>query len=150
MEIAGNDLLSRTIFHPQMQKDEGQVVFKTMFEFPDGQPESVIWRNFKPLDSAVHELGVAMQKDKRSKGKNATYMGFGTAKMSKICQVGTNIDDGFGFELKYAPAEGDHHVHVEYKFAVGKTYANLNRARKQELKFSLCKLFSSSITDLKS
>ena len=141
-QVDDADFVSRSIFEPLMSWDEQRVIFNKIFEFPDGVPESVIWRKIVKQDGAVHQMGKNAEAAKRSRGSNASYIGFSSATSQAVRQIKLLANDGHGFDVVHAPDEGAYHAHIQYKFANGLTYGQIGKSRRQELKFVLSKLFN--------
>lgn len=140
--IPDEENVSREIFHPQMTRAEIGVVYESLFEFPGGLPESVVWRRFCQTEGEVHRIGFSHETMKRAKNPNVLYLGFGTAIVSNIRLISARNKDGHGFEVMHEPSEGIHHAEVSYRLLEGIQYGSLNRNQKQELKFTLGKLFA--------
>jgi hypothetical protein len=150
MAISQSDQLSRAIFVPQMTRDERQAIYIGMFDFPNGQPESTIWRKVAKLDDDVHEIGKQMEAAKQAKGRNTSYTGFGTAVVLAILRLSDIANDDCSFDVQHEPIEGEYHVHILYKFPAGKQYSDIPKSRRLELRYLLSKLFCSSIVEFKS
>jgi hypothetical protein len=139
--ISDQETVSREIFHPLMTRAEVGVVYESLFEFPGGQPESVVWRRFCQTDLEVHGIGLSHETSKRVKKPDVLYLGFGTAGAGEIRTIADRNKDGHGFDVKHEPYEGIHHAEVSYQLFGDMPYSSLNRNQKQELKFTLGKLF---------
>ena len=133
--------VSREIFRPQLTNAEAVVVYDMLFEFPNGLPESVIWRRHCETEGEVHDMGIAHESAKKARRPDVEYLGFGTASAGRIRSIAEQIRDGHGFEVKHEPSEGNQHAEVAFQLINGVSYGELKRNQKQELKFVLGNLF---------
>jgi hypothetical protein len=134
--------ISRHVFHPHMTKDEESHIYRNMFEFPGGLPESVIWREVINDNANVHQMGRDSESSKRSKNSHVRYIGFGSSFARLIRAIKNEVPDGHGFDVVHEPSEGEHHAHVMFQFAEEQSYDQLPKAKRQNLKYLLSKLFS--------
>lgn len=56
-EIPIGDEISRHIEFPRTYDRERRMILEAVFEFPGGEPESVVWRKYAATDDEVHKLG---------------------------------------------------------------------------------------------
>lgn len=137
-EIPAGDCVTRIVDSPhKWRPEEREFVDATLFEFPGGEPESVVWRKYKPDIADVHSMGCERQREKRAAGRDSwTYEGAITAQVKAIRDIAT--PEG-GFAVEHAPDEGQWHVHVSMRAADG---VKLNKAHKMNLKEHLRRAFT--------
>jgi hypothetical protein len=138
-EIPSQDQVSRHIDSPEKwHPDERRFVEDRLFLFKKPEEvESMVWRKYAPLIGDVHALGCARQVDRRVSRPDWTYEGAITAQVGEIRSIQNSAGDRF--EVVHAPAEGEHHVHIECQFAQDQQYL---KQRKSDLKEFLRKIFS--------
>ncbi|QHP70452.1 hypothetical protein EI171_26075 [Bradyrhizobium sp. LCT2] len=113
--ISDDDLVSRLLFEPSMRKEEKDLVWDNIFQFPSdqGQCESVLWRAKAPTIDEVHSSGCAKQASDRAKGKDrSTYFGSITGKVSDIRSLKSAT--GACLTVEHAPDEGKSHAHIGF------------------------------------
>ena len=133
--------VSREIFRPQMTHAEAGVIYDMLFEFPNGLPESVVWRRYCETDFEVHGVGITHETAKKVRRADVEYLGFGTTSAGRIRSIAEQIRDGHGFDVKHEPCEGNQHAEVVFQLINGVNYGDLKRNQKQELRYTLGNLF---------
>ena len=146
-KIEDSDMVSRLVFFPHMEGNGDDLIAPLMFfEFPQGQPESVVWRQRCLQDSDVHALGCAAEAKKWEEAKkrgrtlNDTYKGFRSALAGVVRACRSRR--GHGFHVEYAPKEGVHHAEISYAPNENPAEPGLRQSDKQELRLYLHRLFS--------
>ena len=137
-DIPGDHEVSRHIDSPHKWKlEEQEFVELSVFEFPNGQAESVVWRKYAQDLAGVHRLGCERQKVKRATKPAWTYVGAITATVNRIRSIQTKA--GHGFSVEHAPEDGEWHAHVSIRTSDG---GSLNKAHKMDLREHLRGVFS--------
>jgi hypothetical protein len=132
--IPDEDEVHRLIDFPSMYDLNSNLIWQNVFQFPDGQPESVSWGKYASSADAIHDLGSAWEAKKKQKKPDMRYIGF----ISSIARDirGITTQPGHGFSLSHAPEEGHHHAEISYK-----PNGSMSRAQKNELKVALRNVF---------
>ena len=142
VEIIGDfETISRTLWFPQMTKEESNVVFAAIFDFQDGGPESVIWRKYCASEEDVHSKAREQEAKKQIKKPDVKYLGFGNAIVDDVRKIKNVNPNGYGFDIVHYPSEGIFHAHVFYDLPIGTQYSALTKSQKMDLRFNLGKLF---------
>lgn len=137
-DIPDEHEVSRHIDSPHKWKlEEQEFVEASLFEFPSGQSESLVWRKYAPDLATVHNLGCERQQTKRVTKPSWTYVGAITASVASIRAIQTTA--GHGFTVEHAPEEGIWHAHVSIRAGAG---GAPNKAHKMDLKEHLRCVFS--------
>lgn len=137
-EIIGDtDTLSRHVWAPRMY-NSGEDAFRwqIVFEFPDGQGESLFWHKYIDL-SGVHAAGCGRQENARASKPDTTYTGAVSAIASGVRNY--RNPHGHGFRLEHEPSQGRAHAHICYDAAKN---VPMTKADKNELKVALGNIFS--------
>jgi hypothetical protein len=145
--IGDDELLSRHVFEPRMYL-ENQLIWKALFEFPDGQGESLLWHRhvgYAPVIPEIHECGcrreVELRQRDQARGRPPRQRYVGTITATAFAIRAYQNSNGHGFALSHEPSEGREHVQVLYR---SRANANaMTRADKNELKLKLLEIFSS-------
>jgi hypothetical protein len=137
-EIGDNESMSRLIDFPTMYEN-GDLIFKLMFLFSKGSPESLIWRRYVPEAKDVHKIGCEREVLKKQSKPEYKYTGCKTAVSHEILSITTAR--GYGFSLAHTPCEGIHHVEISFRLPQNVTYKNLKEGDRAELKLELSKKF---------
>ncbi len=148
-KIGDFETVSRTIWFPQMTREESNVVFTAIFDFQDGGPESVIWRKYCRDEIDVHSKAREQEAKKQVKKPNVKYLGFGNALVETVRKIKSVNPNGYGFEIVHEPSEGVFHAHIFYDLPVGTRYSALTKPQKMDLRFNLGKLFQPLIPQSK-
>jgi len=125
----------RLVDYPRMD-NRNELLWPNVFEFPNGQGESVIWSKYAPTPADVHQIGCDREVAKREIKPEMRYSGFIPAIVAAIRGIQTNR--GHGFNVIHEPAEGDYHAEISYRPAA---QVDLRKADKAELKFALKEVF---------
>jgi hypothetical protein len=138
--IPDEDYISRLLDWPSMYEEGGKglLAANLFFTFPDGQPESVVWRKYAPAEADVHAIGCQREAVKRVSKPHARYTGCRTAHVGTVRAYRTAR--GHGFSVAHEPSEGIHHAEVAYRAANEATATSLKKADKGELRLALCTL----------
>lgn len=110
--INQHQILSRIALAPKVGEALSELKEKEVFDFPDFQPESLVWRRFAPQDRHVHWIGQRMASAPSKSGKIRRYLGFLSADCHAITTFRTAA--GFGFSVSHAPTEGLQHAHISF------------------------------------
>lgn len=137
LAVPGEAWVSRQIFDPPMGPDIAALQWKIVFEFPNGQGESLIWRRFAPQLSCVHSLGCQRESQAASTSRPRHYKGAVSCTVDAVLTF--RNPNGHGFRVVHEPAEGIHHLHIEYDPAPDK---RMSKSDKSELKLKLGEIFS--------
>jgi hypothetical protein len=145
-EIGPDEQLSRHVWNPPMLARGMEFLYVMLFEFPDGQPESLIWHRFVSggIDG-VHLLGCARQREKRAeqvadnRNPDKTYIGAMTAQSGDILVY--RNPNGHGFRLEPDESEGQGKQHVSICYDSQPDSKPLTKPDKAELKLRLCEIF---------
>jgi hypothetical protein len=138
-EIPGDDNVSRHFDSPYRVGLDGDLVWGKIFEFMRGEPESLVWRKYKPTIEEVHALGCERQVKIRERKPEWTYEGAATANVGQIRNVRTAR--GHGFVVKHEPGDGQGAHHAEISRESFVENRALEPADKTELLFVLERLF---------
>lgn len=148
-KIPEKDNVSRWIFAPDMYDDAQDIIdeksifkFKRTDKYPDGEPESVVWRKYARGIYEVHNLACRKEKldnERRIEGSRGQrfYRGAKTANVGKIKNISSKRKHGF--VIIHEPSEGTHHAHIAYRRNPHETF---NKNDKTQLKETLYKIFS--------
>ena len=127
-----------------MYLPESDLIWTSVFAFPEGQGESVAWHRYASSPDGIRAIGCEMEADKRQRKPEATYAGHVQASAAAIRAV--KSPNGNGFNVVHLPdvdgADVPHHAEVRYDLVAGTTYQELKRGERNDLKFSLQKAFS--------
>ncbi|CAN7779848.1 hypothetical protein LJR084_008128 [Variovorax sp. LjRoot84] len=110
--IPDEDVVSRLIDAPHKVSADDELKWECVFEFPAGQPESVVWRKYKPAIDDVHRSGCERQKTKRVDKPAWTYKGAISSAVGSIRAI--RNARGHGFQVLHEPSEGQEHAEVAY------------------------------------
>jgi hypothetical protein len=145
-EIPDADAVYRQVDFPSMYREDAGLIWDVIFQFPNGEHESLVWAKYVPTQAAVHELGhqrvaeALRQRPERPK----EYVGYLPSTAGRIREIRTKA--GHGFLVRHDPPDGIHHVAVDFKPAKGGT---LNKGEKAELKLALKNVFGPLVPDQK-
>jgi hypothetical protein len=139
-DVPDEDILNRWIEYPHMYNlDSESLTGPSVFKFPNGRPESVVWRKYVHTIADVHRLGfekVEKHNQNHERDRQREYRGTIQATTGSIRAVNSR---GHGFSVIHAPAEGAHHVQISYRVASG---SQLKPGDKANLKEHLFNCFS--------
>lgn len=138
--IPDEDAIHRQIYFPRMYDDAKEMIWGVVFQFPRGEPESVVWCKYAPTADDVHRIGCDRESTTRERTPDVRYVGFITSAARAIRRITTR--SGHGFSVNHAPAEGIHHAEISYRSKDG---AGLKKSEKSELKFSLRQVFGALV-----
>ncbi len=149
--IADSEDVARLIFWPAMFSNSGSgsidpacmFMFNKGEGYPNGQPESLVWRKYKVTENDVHHLGCDGEKRRQVRKPEARYFGFRNASVGDIRSFKTAR--GHGFFVIHAPAEGIHHAEIGY-YPCNDDWSNLKKNDKAELRAMLLTIFSHEVT----
>jgi hypothetical protein len=114
--IPDSDAVSRLLFDPLMGREDEDLIWKNVFQFPtaDGQTESVVWRKYAVLIDDAHKLGCAKQSSDRQKekGRRSTYFGSITGNVGEIRSL--KSASGISFTVEHIPQDGLEHAHIGF------------------------------------
>ena len=135
--IPDADDLSRHLYSPFMGKIGGDLVWDNVFMFPSkgNYCESFIWRKYVITIAGVHSLGCDKEFRDKAKGKNSTYIGALTGRVSEVRKLKSK--GGAKFKVAHIPFEGIFHVHISFENG-----PNLEKSDKTELKILIRDKFS--------
>jgi hypothetical protein len=143
-EIPNADLISRLIEIPKTYERERGQILETVFEFPNGDGESVVWRKYARTDDDVHHFGRLWETAKRKREEERhqresqmRYVGFAQNVTEVVREFRTAR--GHGFKVFHVPKEGIQHAEVSYDPRDGQQFIRTDRA---ELKLAIAKMFS--------
>jgi hypothetical protein len=143
-DIPNTDSVSRLIFFPRMYRQDLDLIWESIFEFPGGVGESVVWHRHAPTGEAIRTIGCDMQSTKRAAKPDTTYVGHVVAAKGAIC--GVRNARGNGFTVEHVPdVDGQvvlHHAEIRYALAEGCEYKTLSKPEKADLKLTLGQAFS--------
>jgi hypothetical protein len=134
--IPDEDSVSRLVDYPHGFGDDRTLIWQNVFQFPDGQGESVIWRKYASSSNDVHLIGFKREMLKQQKSPQMRYEGFLTGKVKCIREIQTK--NGHRFEVIHAPCEGQAHAEIRYAPSPS---AKLTKPEKAELKLALQSCF---------
>lgn len=134
--IPDEDAIHRHIDFPRMYNDAKEMIWENVFQFPGGEPESVVWGKHAPTLNDVHRLGREREATIRRRNPDMRYIGFISSAAGPIRHVKTA--PGHGFSVVHAPREGIHHAEISYRPA---GEVPLKKSEKSELKFALRQVF---------
>jgi len=145
-DIGPDEQLSRHVWDPPMLARGADSLYVMLFEFPNGQPESLVWHRFVSggIDG-VHELGCTRQRERRAelvangRKPEKTYIGAMTARSGNILAYRNPNGHGFRLEPDASGGQGKHHVNILYDSLPGAPA--LTKPDKNELKLRLCEIF---------
>jgi hypothetical protein len=120
------------------------MIWENIFQFPRGEPESVIWGKYAPTSEDVHRLGFEREATTRERNSDMRYVGFISSNAGAIRAISTR--KGHGFSLCHAPTQGLQHAEISYKPAAGLSLNEVNRSEKNELKLALRKIFGDLVS----
>ena len=137
-------VVSRWVFYPRMTTEEHELIWHTVFEFPKGRPESVVWRKYLPDIQHVHREGCLREacanKRNEERGKDLIrYEGAISAQVGRIRSIRSS--NSFGFAVAHDPSDGQpiYHAHIAYAADADRP---LTKQDKIELKTLLRAVFS--------
>lgn len=146
-EIPDNEIVSRSIEFPHMYdpisgklSDLHTFAFPSNSGYPNGRPESVIWRRYVPSIRDVHAIGlakVARDNVERELGKQKEYRGVISSTVGSIRRVQNRR--GHGLDVEHEPSEAPYHAQVFLRIADGQ---ELKKVDKAELRMMLFQCFS--------
>ncbi len=137
--IPDEDALHRLIDFPRMYTEARDLLWPVIFEFPNGQPESVVWSRYAQRPEDVHRLGCERESRTRERRPDMRYTGFVSSSAAVIRGIETKA--GHGFAVQHEPREGAHHAEISYRPASGRVTSDLKRNEKNELKLGLRQKF---------
>ncbi len=138
-EIPDADTVSRLVEFPRTYDPANKLILDAVFQFPNNEAESVIWRKYAPSDADVHHLGCAWETSKQKRNPDMRYVGFISAEVGAIRDI--RSAKGHGFTVVHQPEEGVHHAGIVYAPAPGTP--SLSKGEKGELKIALRGVFGS-------
>src|SRR4051812_3437948 len=118
-------MVSRLLFEPSMRKEDKDLFWENVFQFPSnqGQCESVIWRAKAPSIEEVHAIGCAKQAADGAKGRaRSTYFGSITGNVGDIRSLKSAT--GACLVVEHYPDEGDAHAHIGFSPGTNKNDRN--------------------------
>jgi hypothetical protein len=121
-EISDPDLLTRLLFEPSMRREDRDLIWDSIFQFPSdqGQCESVIWRVKLPDILDVHRIGCEKQVSDRAQGRlRSTYFGSISSTARKIRSIRSTT--GAFLAVNHVPEESDAHAHITFSPGANKT-----------------------------
>jgi hypothetical protein len=134
--IPDEDAIHRQIDFPRMYDDAREMIWENIFQFPRGEPESVVWGKYAPTTDDIHRIGCERETRTRQRTRDMRYTGFISSTVSAVRAIRTR--PGHGFSVTHGPQEGIHHAEVSY--LPGGRVA-LKKSEKTELKFALRQVF---------
>ncbi|HEX3524098.1 MAG TPA: hypothetical protein VHT52_18665 [Stellaceae bacterium] len=137
--VPDGDAIHRQIDFPRMYTDSKSMIWEIIFQFPGGEPESVVWGKYAPTPEDVHRLGSERQARVRERNPDMRYLGFIPSTAGVIRAIMTR--NGHSFSVCHAPEEGIHHAEISYKPGANLRPDQLKRSEKNELKLALRKAF---------
>lgn len=140
-DISDGDTISRLVEFPRTYDAERDMILEAIFEFPNGDGESVVWRNYAATPSDVHKLGIDWEIEKRERKPDMRYVGFIDTRTRDVRAIRTRR--GYGFMVEHDPSngQGQHHAEIRY----GATYRDMKKADRGELKISLRGVFGALV-----
>jgi hypothetical protein len=134
--IPNEDAIHRQVDFPGMYNDAKALIWENVFQFPNGEPESLVWGKYAATADEVHRIGCDREAKTRQRNPDMRYIGFISSTAGVVRAIKTR--PGHGFSVVHAPAEGIHHAAVSYLSAGG---TKLKRNEKSELKLALRQVF---------
>ena len=132
--IPDPDYICRLIDAPRMvSEDLNELVWENIFvfqrpkepedraKFPNGGPESVVWRKYAPTNNEVHSKGCQREIERRerderdNKPNKMRYLGFIEAKVGEIRNLTNKRGHGFNVEHEPGNNQGNHHAEIHIK-----------------------------------
>jgi hypothetical protein len=134
--IPNRDSVNRQIDFPNMYNDVKDLIWENVFQFLEGQPESVVWGKYAPTPDDVHRIGCEREANTRERKPQMRYVGYLPSTAGVIRDIKTR--PGHGFSVIHAPLEGIHHAEIAYRATADR---KLTKGEKTELKFALRQVF---------
>jgi hypothetical protein len=134
--IQDEDVIHRHIDFPRMYSDAKEMIWDSIFQFPAGKPESIVWSKYAPTADDVHHVGGEREARTRQRNPDMRYIGFISATAGAVRGIKTR--PGHRFAVTHAPEEGIQHAEISYLPA---GQATLKSSEKTELKFALRQVF---------
>ena len=144
--VPNEDRVTRWLFEPpEVYNDAKGLLWLEIFRFPSGRGscKSVVWRRYAKTMRVVHRLACDREKALLREGKSKKYLGALTGNVDQIRRVRSRY--GHGFTVSHEPSEGPHHAHICYAPTAGSTLESLTKTDKQELRYSLGKVFGNNL-----
>jgi hypothetical protein len=138
--IRDEDAIYRQLDFPRMYNDAKEMIWENIFQFPNGEPESLVWSKYAATADEVHRIGCNREARTRQRVPDMRYIGFISSTAAAVRAIKTR--PGHGFSVIHAPGEGIHHAEVSYLSAAG---AKLTKNEKSELKLALRQVFGGYI-----
>jgi hypothetical protein len=135
-QIPNEDAIYRLIYFSRMYSDVRGLIWEVIFEFPGGEPESVVWSKYARSPDDVHCIGCEVEVKLRERRPDTRYEGFLPSTAGKVRGIKTRR--GHGFSVGHKPEEGIHHAEISYAAASG---VRLAPNDKSELKLALKNVF---------
>lgn len=110
-QIPDSDDLSRHIDFPHKYRSDEDLIWPNVFEFPNGNKESLVWRKYKPTIEEVHGLGCEREAAKKASKPEWSYKGAITTTAGSIRSIKSKR--GHGFKVAHEPIEGIYHAEIE-------------------------------------
>jgi hypothetical protein len=139
--VLDEDTVHRLVDHPRMYEEVRGLMWPEVFQFANGQPESLVWQKYAAEPNDVHQFGCDREKSKQLTKPEFRYAGFISANAGEIRAIRT--PHGHGFEVTHFPTEGLHHIHISYLLAPNTI--GLQKPVKADLKLRLRKCFGEMI-----
>lgn len=143
--IPDPDAIHRQIDFPLMYGKAQELIWVSVFAFPEGQSESAVWGKYAPTDERVHQIGRERIAAKQQLRPEYRYIGFISSTAAAIRKICTAA--GHGFSVEHSPAEGIHHAEIFYKPANNRAAKQLTKNEKVELKAALRSAFGDVTRD---
>lgn len=122
-----------------MYREVAGLIWENIFQFPQGQHESVVWGKYAPTEARVHAIGREREALVRHTRPDRRYVGFISSTAGSVRSFVTAA--GHGFSVTHMPDEGAYHAGISYRPREGYTVGQLTRNEKNELKLGLRLLF---------
>ena len=139
-EIGDTELISRLVDEPRMYTADKGLIWPNVFEFPQSQHESTVWRRHAPKDNDVHEIGFERERRRRDDYPDRSpmrYVGFITSQVGEVRSL--KNARGHGFSVDHLPEDRRrYHAGISYAPAPG---VSLSKNDKTELKQYLRQVF---------
>jgi hypothetical protein len=120
-----------------MYSEAHEFIWPSIFEFPNGAGESVVWAQYAPQPIDVHGHGSEIEARIQKRKPETKYEGYISSQAGTVRQR-TNAR-GHGFRVSHAPEEGVHHAEIHFAPKVATEFTKLDR---NELKEALKTCFS--------
>jgi hypothetical protein len=74
--VPDEDAIYRQIDFPRMYNDAKEMIWENVFQFPRGEPESVVWGKYASTADDVHRIGCNREATTRKRNPDMRYVGF--------------------------------------------------------------------------